>query len=309
MVFYITGPDTYRALEKVHELKEKFLREVDPTGLNLSDVDASGLTTSDLHHFFSTAPLMARRRCVVLRDLLKAKGKDVATVVPKLLADGEQADSHIVIVYEREAPSEKHALHGWLKEHAHTQQFPLLEGAGLRRYLQDRATARGRTITSGAVDLILERSRGDLWAAMRLLEVCDATADISLPLDEQHVQSVSGPLAATDIFPLVDAVVRRDRVRAVPRLMDYFEQGENPQQLVSLLETQFRVLLLLIDGGPTTAPHGVHPYVVKKLQPLARTLSRSAVQQIYLALREVDEVLKSTSLDPRTVLLRFVVTN
>ena len=99
MVFLITGPDTYRARQQLIELREKFCREVDPSGLNVVSLVGSTITRADVSNLIGTAPLLARRRFVVFEGLLTGGKTDVLDAIPKLLEREEAAAQSNVIVF------------------------------------------------------------------------------------------------------------------------------------------------------------------------------------------------------------------
>ena len=47
MIIFLYGPDSFRAREKMKQLKQKFIREVDKSGLNLIEMDGDKMTLND----------------------------------------------------------------------------------------------------------------------------------------------------------------------------------------------------------------------------------------------------------------------
>ena len=308
MIFYITGPDSYRAHQKVKELKDKFLREVDPTGLNLAVIDGEKLSAGDLPHFFDTASLLARRRCLIIKRILASKDKKLGEAVVARLGRERKADDHIVIFLESDEPPVKNSLHLWLITHAHYQKFFWLKGQALKKYIEDKAKEFNRSITARAVQQLCERSQEDLWQIMNDLQKCHAFLPSGQPIDEATISELTVEPVDAAVFPLLDSVLKGDLSLAAPRLMDYLRQGESPQQLVSMLEGQLRTLLVLSAGqkGGHKALAGVHPYVIKKIAPLAASRRPADIKKIYRALSEVDHDLKTTSIDPKLLFIRFL---
>lgn len=310
MIFYLTGPDTYRALEKLNALKEKFVREVDPTGLSLSEIDGSSLAAASVSAVFDTAPLFARRRFVVVRNLAKNKDKKIVELVQAQLAhhgktSRDTSDENLVVFFEADEPTAKHALHVWLKSAAHTQQFSYLVGRQLEQWVATACKTAERPIDTTAVRLLIERVGSDTWSLHRAIERLSGYLEPGAAITASVIEELIRPSAEEEVFPLIDAILAGDLRRSAPMLVNYLGQGENVQALVALLETQLRTLIVLADN-PRSAPQGVHPFVVKKLTPLARRYRRDEVHRAYERLAELDTELKTTSLDPTTLLLQFL---
>ncbi len=309
MLFYITGPDTHRALDKLNELKEKFLRDVDPSGLSVSTVDGSILVGANLSGVFETGSLFGRRRFIVVRNLLKSKDKTIADTTKALLGNhgktAKTAEENLIVFFEDEEPAAKSPLHTWLKAHAHTQHFPLLSGRTLEAWVMAELKKQHRQIEPAALRLLIERVGADTWSLSRELARLSNYLEPEAPVTTSVVESLIRPSLEEEIFPLIDAILAGDLRRSAPMLVGYLDQGENVQALVALLETQLRTLIVLAEN-PRATPSGVHPFVIKKLSPLARRYRPDDLKKIYERLADLDMQLKTTSDDPTTLLLSLL---
>ena len=48
MFFFLYGPDTFRAKQKIKQLKDKFIAEVDPEGTSIVELDGAKLKLEEL---------------------------------------------------------------------------------------------------------------------------------------------------------------------------------------------------------------------------------------------------------------------
>src|SRR3989338_10455464 len=103
MLFLLTGPDTYQARQKLNELKAKFRREVDPTGLNLLTVPGADIDESALSHYLATAPLLARRRFVVIEDFFRHASIELQRAMAELLPKDSE-ESTVIVFFESTPP-------------------------------------------------------------------------------------------------------------------------------------------------------------------------------------------------------------
>lgn len=305
MIFLIVGPDTYRARERVRALRDKFEREVDASGLNVHTINGATLTETEISHAFDSSPLLARRRFIVIDNLLKNKGKKVhEAVLKRLEEERDEATGNIVVLYEEQPPTGGSPLFQWLMKNARAQTFNHLSGSALRAWLKQYAEVRGRTLVSAAEDEFLSLHNNDLWGLVNDFNKVDSSLPVGSPITDADVRAMCVDGYNDDIFALVDAVVAGDTKNASSVMMDHITNGLSPQQLVALLEKQLSVLIRIQSGD--LAPAGVHPYVVKKLSASARQTSKEKIIEAYRLLSELDISLKSSAIPPQTLLLQYL---
>ncbi|MBI3627096.1 hypothetical protein HY224_03555 [Candidatus Uhrbacteria bacterium] len=56
MIFFLHGADTYRSRQKLKEIKDKFRKDVDPSGLNITVLDGAKADLDILSRAFMSAP-------------------------------------------------------------------------------------------------------------------------------------------------------------------------------------------------------------------------------------------------------------
>lgn len=293
MVFLITGPDTYRARKLLKDLREKFAREVDDSGLNASTVNGSEVTEKNLRHYLQTSPLLARRRLVIFEGLLNEKKPEVFAVLPKLLEQAG-ADGHVVAFYEPVPLPTTHVMMRWVTKNGKVTGFSPLTGVPLKSWVTSELARRTRHMTDKAMANLLTITGGDLWRLTHELEKLQAATIEGGTITEAQVAGLVATSWTEDIFGLVDALAAGDLKRAALLLNESLAQGMSPQQLNALLEKSLRALVLLAAGERT---NDINPYVARKLAPVAKRLGREKAEKAYQALAKLDVDLKSNSLD------------
>src|SRR3989338_6597082 len=248
MVFLITGPDTYRARQKLHELKAKFLREVDPSGLNMHTVKGLALTLEEVRHHLESHPLLARRRFIVFDNVLSHKKAEVLQAIVQSLdreREQKEGEDNIAVFFEDEESSVKNKLHSWLVKHALLFRFPVLEGHNLLVWTEEEFNRRGRKITPRALRKLISSAGGNLWQLVNEIKKVDAYLEKDAIVEEVAVDLLINEALDDNIFAFVDAVVEGNLKKSALLLVEHLEREVSPQQLVALLEKQFRVLILL----------------------------------------------------------------
>lgn len=312
MVFLITGPDTYRARQKLRELKDKFLKEVDPSGLNIHTVIGPTLAVEGVRHYLESQPLLARRRFIIFENVLSHKKKEVIEAILSALErenNRKAGEDNIAVFFDDDEPAAKNKLYSWLIKHAHVSRFTPLQGHELVAWTESEWLGRGRQIDQRAIKRLIASTGNDLWQLSGEIKKIDAYLEAGVIVDEKTIALIAREPFDDNIFAFTDAVLNGDLGKSAPMLMEHLEREMAPQQLVALLEKQFRVLLLLASAPvghmPPTLP-GIHPYMVRKLWPLAKQYGIVRLKKIYAALGQVDVDLKSSVGDAKILLLTFL---
>ena len=116
------------------------------------------------------------------------------------------------------------------------------------------------------------------------------------------VRELVEPTPQATSFELLDAAFARNR-RLIEDRLAVVSRSENAQMFFGLLSSQVYALALM-QGADGRRPDeiakstGVHPYVLQKITALARQTNLEQLRDIVGKLADLDENLKSRSVDP-----------
>lgn len=334
MIIFLYGPDTFRSRRKLLELKDKFRRDVDPTGLNLSVLDGSSLDPVDFERALLTTPFLAPKRMVVVDGLLAGRhGKTGLQPFIDLLQQ-ETRDDVIVVFWEglitqkaprrsvkaktKKAPSASSAdlLTLLLKQH-YVQEFALLTPIETARWATTEIGKRGGTIEPRVLTVLVDLVGNDLWRLNNEIGKLIALAD-GRPITQALVHELVADRLEEDVFKLIDAVSVRNKPLAIRLIDEQFRSGAKPTELLATLTWHYKNLLLVkaattdhdFNGRPEylAAEFGLHPFVVKKLLASAPRYQLSEVQHVYHELQELEFKLKTSQASPEVLFDLLVVT-
>ncbi len=180
-------------------------------------------------------------------------------------------------------------------------------------WVQQRAQSAGKRLGVQAAHLLVERVGPDLGLLARELEKLVLYVGRAGEIRPADVETMVANLAETEIYLLTDAVLRRDRARAVLLLERLLEQVDHPLQLLSALINRFRQLLLVKALAARRLPRReaaqlarMHPYAFGKLAEHAAAVDRAQITAALRRLLEADLAVKS-GFDPRLTLETVVV--
>lgn len=322
MILFLYGDDTFRSRGKLREFKEKFLKEVDPSGLNLTYLSGERL---DLENFTKTilaSAFLAKKRMIIIEDLLsRNKNKSFKEDLLNLLLEKNQRIDNILIFYESKKIASKDKLFAFLAAQRYAQEFSPLSSAPLERWLRNEALSRGAKLEAKAVDLLISFLGNDLWQLSAELDkliaykfnlqerILNDKAEVIIT--SQDIKLLVKGKISEDIFALTDALGKKDKKQALHLLHEQLVGGLDPLQLLAMITWQFRILLLakdLIQNQPQariSSRLNIHPYVAQKAILTCKNFEFGELKQIYQELLGIDIKIKTGS-DPVLIFDLFV---
>ena len=298
MIHLILGENTYKAEQELARIIRE--HEVAPERL-----DSAVLTANMLADIVRGGTLFSERRLVVLRQL-----SDNKPVFEKLAEwAGEVPDDTTIVLlenkldkrtkvyktitkqatviaaeplYERDAG----AAEQWLDSLANSQKI-LLSRPQLRNMVQ-RALVPGDKPAARIIDQM------QLAVALKALQGADTVTD-------DMIATVLPPAAGDTVFDLLDTAARRQTAR-VDALLAELERTDDPHRTLALVMGQWAQLVAvsLADTPPATiaVELGLHPFVAKKLQELARQFTPNEIKTITALAADLDAGSKLSQFAP-----------
>ena len=331
MLFFLHGEDTYRSRKKMEEVREKFSRERDATGLNSEVLQGGELTADVFARACTTAPFMAVRRMVIVENVL-TEGSDAAlhqAVFHTLSAHNMEvaqstADTPILVFWEgtRITPprvtgktrTKPRSLKELLFICDYVQEFVQLEGQALASWLSQEAANNGLAVTAQARTLLCTWYGASTWKLANELEKISAyvLGSGATTIDEMAVRSVSEFMEEARAFAFGNAIAERNHEAALALFWEHVRDGDSPFKLFGMIALQFRLLIALAQqtGEASLAELaktlGVHPFALQKTALGTQRYTRGELQQNYRRLVAVERELRSGNRDQALTLARFL---
>ena len=314
MFIFLYGDDTFRSLEKLNQIKEKFKKEVDPSGINLVNFDAENFDLEKFNAAATQSGFLVSKRLVVVKNLLKTKLSPALTEQLKEMLGRFKTAAHTFIFWEAGMPDQRTALFKTLSENKkYTKIFEPLESAALSNWVKNYLKECQGKMSAGAFALLLAMVGNNLWQLKNELDKLLAYKAGEEITETDVADFVIGKISE-NIFGLTDAIAQGNQARGLKLLEEQFKAGLNENYLLTMIVRQFRVIAqikpLLDQGGSEkqiAALTKLHPFVVKKTLPQAKKFAWEEIRAIYQKLLALDKKLKSTPLSPPVLLSNFIM--
>ncbi|MDD5043714.1 MAG: DNA polymerase III subunit delta [Patescibacteria group bacterium] len=298
MIIYLCGEDTFRSRQKQQELKEKFIRERDKSGLNVAEIDGAKISFGELEQQILTAPFLSEKRFVAISNL--SENKATAEEMVEFLEKHQKRDDVIMAFWEEGSPKNK--LTKFLSEQKYFQEFVPLDDSALGHWISEEVKKRGGRINSLAVRTLVEYVGNNLWQLSNELDKLLAYKNKQEILKED-VEELVRTKFDDNIFGLVDALGNKNKKEALRLLKNQLSFGSSASYIISMLNRQYRILLEVQEAlGETSNSLArrlkIHPFVAKKALVQARRYNFEELKNIYRQLLEIDKKTKTTSWEP-----------
>ena len=304
MVIFIYGEDTYRSRQKLNEIVEHY-KKVHKSGLNLIQIDAKKTAFRDFIDILKITPMFAETKLIILKNIFSN-----ANFQEEFLKEamGLIKIKDIIIVFEEDNLDKRNKLFQFLKKEAKSQEFKPIEGQKLKNWVTKEFEKYKAKIESQAIDKLIECIGNDLWRMNNeIIKLVNFKKNKKI--EPTDITLLVKPNIETDIFKTIDALGQKDKKQAIKLLQKHLEKGDSPIYLLSMINYQFRNLLIVKDlierkntFNSIAKKSGLHPFVAKKSYFLSQKFSFLELKKIYQKIFEVDLDIKTGKIEPETAL-------
>lgn len=321
MIFFIYGENTYLSRQKLKELKTKFIREVDPTGENLSILDGASLDLAEVNRAVGAQSLFVRKRMVVIENIFANKNKAFFEELTAYLQKQKETNDNIIIFWD-DISGEKqknNKLFSFLHSQKFVQNFIPLSNTEAIAWTKKEIEKRGAKITQQVALRLSSLFAGDLW---QLSNEIDKLISYKKSLNDEAVVEIeiadielmSRGVSDENIFAMTDAISNKNKSLALELFEKELEAGVAEHLLIHMIARQFKILMQVrqaLDAGHSSrkiiSDLKLHPFVVQKTSAQVRNFDLEALKSIYLQLAEIDYRFKTGQGDLLGMISLFMV--
>ena len=291
MIRILSG-DNQRVRDAKRLLVDDFLNGNDPLCLEEIDLEESSLEAADILSSLATVSLFNPRKMIVLKNL--GRRADLKEKIGDILAGPADGVSLVVI----EGKLDKKTSFGkLLNGHPDHREYKAYQGAELEGWLMELASARRSRLSRPAAGRLIRRAGSDSSALRNEIRKLSVYPEIT----EDLIDRLVSPVPSSQIFDLLDALMRGDLASAVRLYDDQRQQKSDPLGILGIFVWQLRILLVAkkAAGGPNTAAEfGINQFALGKSRALAARMSSSQLVRLVDLCRRTDERIRREYINP-----------
>lgn len=306
MIIFLYGKDTYRMREKLKEILEEY-KKIHKSGLNLKYFDpssfAKGEGFDDFKNGLIQTSMFREKKLAVITNLFSnPEFKEKFFKKKKEFLDSDD----VILIYQEDEVDKNDALSRFLEKNAKSQEFKPLEGEKLKNWVKKEFEKYNTQIDSGALAKLFEYVGNDLW---RMSNEIKKLVSYKKKVSSEDVKLQVRSKIETDVFKTIDAIAEKNKKQALQLLHKHLEKGDSPLYLLSMINYQFRNLLIVKDFIERRKPYniilkrsGLHPFVVKKSYFQCQKFSFAELKKIYQKIFQTDLEIKTGKIEPEVAL-------
>ncbi len=323
-VYLVVGEERVLA-ERVIAAIRKAALEGGLPDFNEDSISANDATIDRVMNAVRTAPMMARKRFVLVKALErwdeaagekgKASSQGGLEALETLAAYAAQPiDSTCLLLVASKLDGRRK-----LASLARTKGFAVacepVPRAALPRFIEREARERGHQVPADVADLLAEVAGPELGGVLDALERLSLYVGKDAPITEADVAACVTRIRPSSVWELVGAVGRRDAATALRVFADVYEPQDRGLPLVGLLAWSTRQLIRFAaasrQGASAEAAAkaaGAPPFRARDLAAQVRKTSERDLERWLSVLAEADLALKGSRRPARAILESAILT-
>ncbi|MEE8127530.1 MAG: DNA polymerase III subunit delta [Nitrospinaceae bacterium] len=297
-VYFLYGEEDFFQRELVAALTRRWITP-DNRDFNFETFDAK---TSSVHEWIGackTLSFFGGEKLVIVHSLDEFKWDD-ANVPPLLDYVSDPVPDACLVLSARKA-DRKRKIYKALTKIKGAGECTAPREAALVPWLRNRAKESGRTLTTDAARLMVERVGAKPGLLASELEKVITFAGKVKSIDEQAVREVVGETRQEDWFAITNALQSKNTAQSLKVLRNQLEHGVEPVNLLGSISGQFRLIweVKYHQNMGTPPSHiaqkmGIHPFRVKQALRYAGKFSERQLREGFRSLFQADRELKGS---------------
>lgn len=318
MIIFFYGENDFKISQKIKELEDKFVREVDTSGQNIFKFDGEKIKLEEIAGQIASGSLFSNKKMVLIFDLIKNKQKNIfKNLFDYLEKNKVAASSDIFLFIEKNIKSktggslvkvsagkesvlnkEEKELYNFFQRQKFTQEFKNFTSLELSNLIKKELSDNDLKIDNKEIQLLLALNENDPWSLNNELKKIinfKLGSNSDNKVSSEDIEKISSGIFSENIFSFTDAISNKNAKLASQILEEQYLAGLEPDYILSMLLRQFKILLQireLLDANYTTAKITstlkLHPFIISKGINQAKNFDSKKIKKIINTLAETE---------------------
>jgi len=283
---------------------ERYLRNITKTfDGEVEKINGDNLQLAQLPDILMGVSLFSSKRSVFIRGL--SNNKTIWPIFGEWLNRVSQ-DINLIIIEPK--PDKRTSTFKALKKIATVKEFSQWTDRDFlvaEEWVMSEANKLGLDLVKNNAKFLVQRVGMDQWQLANSLDKLSFLDEISI----ESIKQVIDANPIENVFNLFETALRND-IYGLRQILKVLEQTEEVYRLLALLSTQAFQLAVVASATKTdnvAKDFGIHPYVVSKLEPIARKVGKTGASKIISIFAEADDDIKKSRAEPWFLVERALI--
>jgi len=309
--YFLFGADTFLIELAVKQLA-RALGETSEGQIAPITLDLDETSVEEFLNSAQSLSMFAPRQLLVVKGAMKLRehqGKRLA----QYFSNPNPMTVALFLAGDLDRDQRKKRIFEILSSGTHVVELAPLNSREVTERLQRQASDRGCRLDSEAIRFLLDLQGTDLGRLHQEVEKALLYAGAETQITLSMVEAVSGFAAGHTLFEFLDAIAAKNKTRALGLVEEIFFTGKEAGLAFWWFGQQLRQWLQLgeLAGKAPAAVIGkqvgiYNPSAAQRIQDQAKRFSRQSLLEALQRLANVDDKIKSSSVDTRFTMERLV---
>lgn len=333
MIFFLFGEDSFRSKQKLNELKNKFLKEVDPSGNSLTVVDGESASMEKINGAVASGSLLAKKRMIVIEKFFSNKNSLIFSQA-LLYFKEKKIEENIVVFWddavkikktknksesmkidsagkEKKLSGDALKFFDFLAKQKFIQQFNRLSNTDAAIWARKEIEKQGGKISGQAVQMLISLIGCDLWQVNneinKLINYKSAQGLDSQSIEIADIELMVKGGLDENIFALTDAISNKNKAAAVKIFEEQVEAGLADSYLIAMIIRQVKILAQIrqaldlgVNARAMISLLKLHPFIIQKGIGQASRFTLPILKRMLGKLIDIDYQMKTGQADAKT---------
>lgn len=310
--YLIYGEEDYLINQKINEIigkvNEKNDYELEKFDLVIDQMEEIIVCNDSMSLFSEKKIIVISNIDKIMTAVVKDEKKQ------ELLIGILNSNNSNVIILVNSSLDERKKITKELKKITQVYKFDKLKDNDLISHITSYVKNKNINISVSDISKLINKTTNDLYIVHNELSKLELILDDTRKISSGMIDEFVCDYSELDTFGLLDAVMAKDKIKAINMLNVMVDESYEVISLVALIASQVRLLIqikVLKEEGYSqeemTTFLKIHPFRIKKALGIEKNFSKKKLMNMLSLLGQLDMDIKSIEIDPKVRLELFIL--
>jgi DNA polymerase-3 subunit delta len=327
MIIFFYGENDFKIKQKIKELKDKFIKDVDPNNQNIFQLDGEKISSNDFSSKLSSGSLFCSKKMLIISNLLRNKEKNILSNLLDYFKKNKLDESDDIFIFiendlknnnkkelikilndrETALKVEEKKFYDFLSKQKYTQEIKNFNTLELNSFIKKELQSYNLKIDNKDIQLLIAligNNPWNLYHEIKKLAYYKPSTELVEKIQKEDIEKIVTGIFTENIFNFTDAISTKNTKLALKILEEQYLAGSEPDYILLMLLRQFKILLQIrelldldYNSQKIISSLKLHPFVINKGINQAKNFNKKTIKDILNTLIKLEKLNRSSSID------------